>query len=262
MSEFSALAAAPESKAASTYSPPSGARVALLIARRAALESLRDRATQISSAAFVLVLPLVWTLAVIRPAAQSVSPAALGALMTVYLLVVGLLPTSAATGVAAGQFAGEKEQGNLAPLLASPASNTAIFSGKILGAVGPALIYALVAEVSYLIEIAVFLGPSRLGLLQPALALAMLALVPVIAVFAASIAALISSRVRTYQVAQGLASLALMPVYFIFFALTAELQTWGALALAIGVAVGALGDTALIVAAATTWRREEVLARR
>jgi ABC-type Na+ efflux pump permease subunit len=252
----------PRTPAARVFTPPNGARVALLIARRAALESLRDRTTQISSAAFVLVLPLIWTLAVIQPAARSAAPAALGALMTIYLLVVGLLPTSAATGVAAGQFAGEKEQGNLAPLLASPASNAAIFAGKILGAVAPALLYAMVAEISYLIDLAAFLGVDRLDLLQPALALAMLALVPVIAIFAAAVAALISSRVRTYQVAQGLASLALMPVYFAFFALTAELQMWGALALLMGVALVALGDVALVAVAASTWRREEVLAKR
>lgn len=246
------------------FTPPSDARVTLLIARRAALESLRDRATLISSAIFVLLLPILWVLLVIRPAAQSghFSPAGLGTLMAIYLLTVGLLPTSAATGVAAGQFAGEKEQGNLAPLLASPASNTAIFGGKVLGAVLPALLYAAIAEVSYLIEISASIGADKLRLLPPALSLAMLALVPVIATFAAGVAALISSRVRTYQTAQTLASLALLPVFFGFFALTTELQTWGAPALFAAIAAIALVDVALIAIAAMTWRREEVLARR
>jgi ABC-2 type transport system permease protein len=253
-----------EARVARAFTPPSDLRATLLIARRAALESLRDRATLLSSAIFVLLLPILWVLLVIRPTAQSadVSPAALGSLMTIYVLIVGLLPTSAATGVAAGQFAGEKEQGNLAPLLASPASNAAIFGGKILGAVLPALLYALVAVVSYVIEIAVFIGADRLRLLEPALSLAMLALVPAIAVFAAAVAALISSRVRTYQTAQALASLALMPVFFGFFGLTAQLQSWGALALFAGVVGIALVDIALIAFAAATWRREEVLARR
>ena len=246
------------------FTPPSDARVMLLIARRAALESLRDRATLFSSAIFALLLPIIWALLVIRPAAQSgqLSPAGLGTLMAIYLLTVGLLPTSAATGVAAGQFAGEKEQGNLAPLLASPASNAAIFGGKVLGAVLPALIYAAIAEISYLIEIAVFIGADKLRLLPPALSLTMLALVPVIALFAAGIAALISSRVRTYQTAQTLASLALLPVFFGFFALTTQLQAWGAPALFLGLAAIALADVALIVFAAKTWRREEVLAKR
>lgn len=253
-----------EAKAARAFTPPSGARATLLIARRAALESLRDRATLLSSAVFVLLVPILWVLLVIRPTVQAshISPGGLGALMTIYLLIVGLLPTSAATGVAAGQFAGEKEQGNLAPLLASPASNAAIFGGKVLGAVAPALLYAVLAEISYVVEIAAFIGADKLRLLEPALSLAMLALVPAIAVFAAAVAALISSRVRTYQTAQGLASLALMPVFFVFFGLTTQLQNWGALALFAGVVGIALVDVALIAFAATTWRREEVLARR
>jgi ABC-type Na+ efflux pump permease subunit len=252
------------SPAARAFTPPSDARATLLIARRAALESLRDRTTLISSAVFSLGLPLLWVLLVIRPVAQSshTAPAALGSLITIYLLIVGLLPTSASTGVAAGQFAGEKEQGNLAPLLASPASNMAIFGGKILGAVLPALVYAAIAEISYLIEIAAFTGVDTLRLLQPALALAMVALVPVIAIFGAAVAAVISSRVRTYQTAQTLASLALLPVFFVFFAVTTQLQSWGALALLAGVAVFAAADVALIAFAAATWRREEVLAKR
>ena len=149
---------------AQSFTPPSDARATLLIARRAALESLRDRATLISSAIFVLLLPILWVLLVIRPTAApgQVSQAGLGSLMTTYLLIVGLLPTSAATGVAAGQFAGEKEQGNLAPLLASPASNAAIFGGKVLGAVLPALLYAIIAEVSYVIELSIFIGADKL----------------------------------------------------------------------------------------------------
>ena len=52
----------------------------------------------------------------------------------------------AAVGIASGQFAGEKERGILTPLLASPASNVAIFGGKVLGAIIPPLSYSLVAE--------------------------------------------------------------------------------------------------------------------
>ncbi|HEX9035681.1 MAG TPA: hypothetical protein VF808_01690 [Ktedonobacterales bacterium] len=244
------------------FTPPGDFQTARLIAVRAALESLRDRATQMTSGLFSLVGPLFWVLVIIRPAAPTSSPAHLASLMTIYLLVAGLLPANFATGVAAGQFAGEKEKGNLAPLLSSPASNFAIFAGKILGAVTPALLYSLVAEATYLMEIWAFLGKDRLSLLQPGIVVATLAMVPVIATFAAGVAALISSRVRTYQVAQGVASLALMPVYVIFFGLVAELQVWGSLAVLIGAAVVTLADIGLIALAAATWRREEVLAKR
>src|SRR5215467_367439 len=105
---------------------PSDLQLTLLIGRRAALESLRDRTTRIVSILFVLVFPLGMVLAVLRPIASGAGPQrdqALAATLAIYLLMVGLLPTNGAVSIAAGQFAGEKEQGSLAPLLASPASN-------------------------------------------------------------------------------------------------------------------------------------------
>jgi ABC-2 type transport system permease protein len=244
---------------------PGDLRVTLLIARRAALESLRDRTTLVMSAFFALALPILWVLLAIRPAAQQIThgqQGALGTLIAIYLLTVGLLPASAASGVASGQFAGEKEQGSLAPLLASPASNRAIFGGKVLGAVLPAILYSLIAEASYLIEVAVVVGPDKLRLLPGALSAAMLALVPAVALFAAVVASLISSRVRTFNAAQNMSGLVLLPIMFAFFALAAKMQDWGPLALFAGVAAILAADIALIVISAATWRREEVLAKR
>src|SRR5262249_41917008 len=129
------------------YVPPGDLRATLLIARRAALESLRDRTTLLISAFFSLALPLLWVLLAIRPAAGG-PQRHLGVLMPFSLLPVGWLPATAASSVASGQFAGEKEQGTLAPLLASPASNRAIFGGKVLGAVLPALLYSAIAIAS------------------------------------------------------------------------------------------------------------------
>ena len=244
---------------------PGELRVTWLIARRAALESLRDRMTLSFSAVFALVVPVLIVLFVIHPQAHSSgahADAALGTLLAAYLLIVGLLPSSGAIGVAAGVFAGEKEQGNLAPLLATPASNRAIFGGKVLGAVLPALLYAAVAEASYLIEVALAVGPDRLRLLPPALSLAMIVLVPAYAVLEATVASLISSRVRTYQAAQSLSSLALLPIAAALFALAYAIRQaspW--LLLLTVVAIVAL-DAVLLLVSAATWRREEVMASR
>ena len=244
---------------------PGDLRVTLLIARRAALESLRYRTTVVMSAFFALAVPILWVLLVIRPAAQHIpdgQQGALGTLIAIYLLTVGLLPAGAASGVASVQFAGEKEQGSLTPLLASPASNRAIFGGKVLGAMLPAILYALIAEASYLIEIAIVVGPDKLLLLPGAPSAAMLALVLAFAFFAAALASLISSRVRTFNAAQNMASLVLLPIMFIFFALAVKMQDWGPLALFAGVAAILVADIALVVLSAATWRREEVLAKR
>lgn len=245
----------------SAFVPASDLRATLLIARRAALESLRDRSTVISSAIFSLALPFIWVFVVIRPAAANGSDDTVAALLIVYLLTVGLLPLTVASGIAAGQFAGEQEKGSLAPLLAAPVSNRAIFAGKVLGAVLPAMLYSAIAIVSYLVEIALLLSPAKLTLLPPALALSMIALVPAVAIFAATIASVISSRVRTYQAAQSIAGLLLVPIFLPFYFLAFVLQAWGPLAVLGGVAAVLALDTILLLIGAASWRREEVLAR-
>jgi ABC-type Na+ efflux pump permease subunit len=244
----------------STFVPASDLSATLLIARRAAVESLRDRSTLISSAFFSLVLSLILVLTSIVPSANGPEDR-LAATMIALLLTAGLTPLTVATGIAAGQFAGEQEKGNLAPLLASPVSNRAIFGGKVLGAVLPALLYSAIAIVSYLIEIAILIGPVKLTLLPPALALSMIALVPAVAIFAATIAAVISSRVRTYQAAQSIAGLLLIPIFVPFYILAFLLQSWGPLAVLGGVVVVLALDLILVLVGAASWRREEVLAR-
>src|SRR5438105_461661 len=179
----------------SNLRPPGDLTTTWLIARRGAIESLRDRVTVLFSILWSLGAPLFIVLGVIRPQAQAVGAVrglALGGLLSTYLLVVGLMPSSGSIGVAAGLFAGEKEQGNLLPLLATPASNRAIFGGKVLGAVLPALVYAVVAEATYLLDLWLFVGSATLRMLPVALSLAMVALVPAEAVLGAAVASLIS----------------------------------------------------------------------
>jgi ABC-type Na+ efflux pump permease subunit len=242
------------------------ARLILVIARRAALESLRDRMTVVMSLLFALVMPIGLVVAVLRPLALAESAAApeglFGRLLVFYVLLVGLLPSSAAIGIAAGQFAGEKEQGSLAPLLASPASNVAIFGGKVLGSIIPPTVFSIVAELVYLVALVVVVGPGALRLIAPPLVLPMVVLVPATALFAATVASLISSRVRTYNAAQQIGGLALVPFWATVFPSAFQLLTWGPWALAIA-ALGLIAlDVVLVLLAAATWRREEVLAQR
>ena len=245
---------------------PGDLRSLLLIARRSMTEARRGRTTLLMSLVFALVFPVSMVLLAIRPSvvrgAEGGQGGALGTVMAIYLLMVGLLPSSAAVGIAAGQFAGEKEQGSLAPLLASPASNIAIFGGKVLGAVLPAIVFSIVAEVAYLGALAATAGASGLRLLPLALSLAMLALVPAVALFAATVASLISSRVRTFNAAQQLGGLVLLPLWGALFSLAFKLGEWGPGALAAAVVGLLAADVALALLAAATWRREEVLGQR
>ena len=240
---------------------PGTGRVTMLIARRVMLEALRDRMTVLASGAFAIGLPILFLVTAVRSAAsEAESEAGLGVVLGVFLLIVAIPPTTSAIGVAAGQFAGELERGILAPLLATPASNLAIFAGKVLGSIVPALIFSLVAELTYLVGASMMLGPAALWHIPPWLGLGMLLLVPVVAVFAAGVASLISSRVRTYNSAQQLANLALLPLWGLLFGFAFWLVVAGVWALA-GVIVALLVvDLGLIVLASRGWQREQVLA--
>jgi ABC-type Na+ efflux pump permease subunit len=245
------------------YEPPGGLEMTWLIAWRAAVDALQDRLSLLMGVAFAVVVPVVLVLVIVRPMVSG-PPAdiSFGDVLAFNLLVVGLLPTSAAIGIASGQFAGEKERGILTPLLASPASNMAIFGGKVLGAIIPPLVYGVVADCVYALGLAVVLGPADLLLLPVSLSLTLIALIPAVAWFAASVASLISSRVRTFNAAQQIGGLVLMPVWGVVFGVAAKLADWGPVGMVSTLAGLLVLDVLLTTLAAATWRREEVLAHR
>ena len=248
------------------YLPPGELRSTLLIARRGALEALRDRMTLIMSALFSVILPLFLALAITPATFIMVSGPNAGhgqaSTLAIYLLIVGLLPSASAVGIASGQFAGEREQGNLQPLLVSPASNAAIFGGKVLGAIIPAMLFAAIAEVAYLSGVGVAVGFGTLHLVPITVALAMVGLVPGVTLFAATMASLISSRVRSYNAAQQIGSFVLMPLWGALFVSVTRLMDRGSVALIAAVLGLFVVDLVMVRVASATWRREEVLAHR
>jgi len=248
-----------------TVRRPGDLRLLWLIALRGARESLRDRMTIVVSLVFALGLPIALLLTAVRlqiAVSDPHDPAALGGGLALFLFFLGLAPTTGAIGIACGQFAGEAESGSLAPLLASPASNVAVFGGKVLAALLPTLIFAAIADGTYLIGLTVGYGPERLRLLPPALAAALLVLVPATALFSAKVASLVSSRVRTFNTAQQISGLILTPLSGLLVGAVLVAQGAGVPGL-VGIVVVLLAlDLLLIVVGARTWRREEVLARR
>jgi ABC-2 type transport system permease protein len=246
------------------YQLPGWWRSTWLIAKRAAIESLRDRATLGISTFFALILPSLIVVGVIRPTALDANTLAkentLGSLIAVYFLVVGLGPSSGSMSIASGVFAGEKEKGNLAPLLATPASNGEIFGGKVLGAVLPTFAYSLIAEALYVTLTALLAGAGALRYVPVALTITMVVLVPLVALLGATVASVISSRVRTYNGAQMATSLAMLPVMAALFGLAFAMRSWRPEALGGTVAAIAIIDALLLRVGAGTWRREKVMA--
>lgn len=248
------------------YHPPRAARVAWLLARQESGEVMQNRANTLLGAFIIALLPAILVLLTLRPLAARAAAAGteggLGVAMAIDFLVVGLLPVTLAVMAAGNAFAGEHEGGSLAPLLATPTSNGAIFAGKVLGALVPTLLLAAAAQLGYALAIAAFLGPATLRRLPAGVTLAMVLLTPLVALLGIAVASVISSRVRTLQEAQQYGSLLLLPIWLGLVGLAAKLQTWGTPAL-FGAAAGlALVDVLLVALGAATWRREEVMARR
>lgn len=242
----------------------SSARIIWLIAWRQIVEAVRTRSTLVMTG-FFLVFQTIIVLVSLGPMLQGqLSPRAMsftGTLMAFYLLFVGLMPSTPAIGIASGVFAGDKERGCLTPLLVTPASNTAIFAGKVLGAVLPALAYSVIGILVYLTEIALLYGPGKLALLPVGLSLLILLIIPALTLMGATVASLISSRVNTFQSAQNYSSLILLVLWFGLFALVFLAASFGLWLFATVVVAIFVLDVLLIVVGANTWRREEVMAR-
>ena len=229
--------------------PPLANAAALwVVAWRAAAESLNDQLTRLMNVFLAILAPLALVV-FLREA------------LPLYLLAVGTLPAVGAVGIAAGQFAGERERGVLTPMLASPVSNLTIFGGKVLGSILPPLLYSLIAEMIYVIGVAVVLGPAAIGVLATPFSIVVVILVALVTSLAAIIATLVSSRVRTYNAAQQVAGILVIPVWGALLTLSAQLQSWGIAAWVLAVLALVSVDLALLTAAAKTWRREEVLSR-
>jgi ABC-type Na+ efflux pump permease subunit len=247
-----------------TYTKVSSLYIIWLIARRQMVEAVRTRSTLVMTG-FFLVFQTILVLISLGPMIHGhLSPREMsfaGTLMAFYLLFVGLMPSTPAIGIASGVFAGDKERGCLTPLLVTPASNTAIFAGKVLGAVLPALAYSVIGIVVYLVEIALLYGPDKLSLLPAGLSLLILLIIPALALLGSTMASLISSRVNTFQSAQNYSSLLLMVLWFVLFVLVFLVTVLGLWLFAAVVAAIFGLDILLIVVGANTWRREEVMAR-
>ena len=234
-----------------------------LIARRQMIEALWTRSSLVMfGVSLVINTFIVWS--TIQPNIRnqsSNSHLVIGNALAFLLLLVALLNGQPAIGIAAGVFAGDKERGCLLPLLATPASNTALLAGKVLGAVIPAFLYTIVGIIIYLLEVALLFGTATLALMPLGLSLAVAAFIPALLIFGATIASIISSRVATFQSAQTYSSLVTTALWLIFGALVFVAGFFALWIFALGVLVAYILDGLLIVLAARTWQREEVMAK-
>lgn len=135
-----------------------------------------------------------------------------GSITMVFMVMGGILY---AVSTAVDAIAGERERHTLETLIASPASDAALVTGKILAIVLVGFLTAVVLAVVSSATLLVMYGPDDAS---PHLVIAVLgpfASIPA-ALFMASLAFLISYKAKTVKTAQSVLGLTMFPLFMVF----------------------------------------------
>jgi ABC-type Na+ efflux pump permease subunit len=175
-----------------------------------------------------------------------------------------VIPVALTPAVAADSFVGERERFSLEPLLAAPLSTTQVLLGKltsaVLPAVGGTLLGVLVLWAMTLVARSQLY--PRLLLADPDWLFSLLVVTPLVALFVAGVAALISTRVSGYRVAYQLNALVALPVVLILIPAAAFGFLLTAAALGYVAAGLAVVDLGIMFWANKLFTREHLLSRR
>jgi ABC-type Na+ efflux pump permease subunit len=175
-----------------------------------------------------------------------------------------MIPVSVTSAVAADSFVGEKERDTLEPLLATPVRNGELFAGKLLGAVIPAVLGTWLGMAIFTVMVATSGSPfyPRFVLADADWAYSTFIVVPLLALLAAAIAALISTRVASYRAAYQLNGLVVLPVILVMIPQTIVLFLFTRHALGLMATVFAIMDIILVGWALSIFDRERLLGAR
>ncbi len=193
---------------------------------------------------------------------RALPPEAQGALFNAALLYFLILPVMIPVTLGVYSVVGEKEQGTLEPLLATCISDIELFLGKSLVAVIPALLLTWAVFGLFLLATSLILsGQIPAGVLSLSWLLSIFLLSPLLAVFAALVAMIISSRSSDSRAAYQFAGLAVVPALVPLIVYSARLTAVDLKFVAIegGVLLGL--NAALLFLGIKLFGREEILTR-
>jgi len=175
-----------------------------------------------------------------------------------------VIPVALTPALAADSFVGERERFSLEPLLATPIGTNQVLLGKLAASVIP-------AAAGTCLGVLVFWGMTLVSrsTLYPRLLLAdgdwlfsILVVAPLVALFTAGVAALLSTRVSGYRVAYQLNGVIVLPVVLLLIPTTAFLFLLTGAALAYVAVLMASLDIAIISWAMLLFDRERLMSRR
>jgi ABC-type Na+ efflux pump permease subunit len=175
-----------------------------------------------------------------------------------------VIPVALTPALAADSFVGERERASLEPLLATPIETGQLLLGKLAASIVPATLGTWLGVVVFwamtLLSRSTLYPRWLLG--DGDWVFSLLVVAPLVALFTASVAALISTRVSGYRVAYQLNGLVALPVVLLLIPATAFLFLLTGAALVYVAALIAVVDIGVVVWANKLFDRERLLSRR
>jgi len=175
-----------------------------------------------------------------------------------------VIPVALTPAVAADSFVGERERASLEPLLAGPVATSQVLLGKLLAAVIPAVAGTWLGVAVFWLMTVLSRSPlyPRWLIADGDWLFSLLVMTPLVGLFTAGVAALISTRVSGYRVAYQLNGLIVLPVVLLLIPATAFLFLVTSAALLYVAAMFLALDVAVVVWARRLFTRERLLSRR
>jgi len=188
-------------------------------------------------------------------------PGAQIALFNTALMYFLILPAIIPLAISAYSIIGEKEQGSLEPLLATPISDLELFLGKALASVIPALVLTWASFGLFLAVSIPLVGGIPPHVLTAPWIAAIFGLSPLLSLFSVGVTLLVSSRATDARAAYQISSFAIIPAIVPLIIYTSRKTLVSLWLIGLEAIVLFLASIIVIYFAIMVFRREQILTR-
>jgi len=199
-----------------------------------------------------------------RPEFAGMSPMTVMEILTMnqFLLYFLMIPLMIPMFVAVYSIVGEKQQRTLEPLLATPVTVWELLMGKTLAGAIPAVFMTWVSYAVATLLTSFVASPEVMAVMvSPMWSLAMGVLAPLLTITAVVVGVIISSRVNDVRLAEQLGGLLVLPLVALTIPVIMGKLFISLGMFAIGSAIVALLDVALLYVGVRLFQRETILTR-
>lgn len=192
---------------------------------------------------------------------QGLPPEVQATLFNTALMYFLILPVMIPVTLAVYSIVGEKEQGTLEPLLATPLTDWEIFVGKALVAVLPSVGLTWGVFLLFLAAAHIMLGGIPAGVLSVPWLVSIFALSPLLAVFGVLVSMLVSSRTSDPRAAYQFSGLAVIPTLVPLIVYSVQMTAVNLCLVILEGGILVVLNAVLLYLAVKLFRREEILTR-